>query len=132
MNRNEFENLSNMEKVRNQVIVGEDLTPFLKDRTLLYGYTCDRSTFHCYLKDMSIYTVVYKEDYTDIENPKHKEMRVINVTNNRDYVPDKRLYPECCDYQFCKVLKMKGIELLFTAFNIDRQVKDFYGFTLED
>lgn len=53
------------------------------------------------------------------------------VQSNQDYIPDKRLYPERCDYAFCKLLKRKGLYLPFTAFKDDVPKLDFYGFTLE-
>lgn len=41
-------------------------------------------------------------------------------------------YPETCDYEFCKLLKERGISLPFTGFNEKRTLRDYYGFTLED
>ncbi len=105
-----------------------------EDRTLLYGYTMERSTFHVYLKDMKIHTVVYNTDYSG-DNPKPKNMIEVEVISNHDYIPDKRLYPERCDYEFCKLLKGNNVHSLpFTTFDTDRHIdkSDFYGFTLED
>lgn len=34
---------------KDKLITGDDLVNE-RDRTLLYGYTCDRKTFHVYLK----------------------------------------------------------------------------------
>jgi hypothetical protein len=60
-------------------------------------------------------------------------MRQIIVKSNYDYVPDKRLYPERCEYHFCRMLKEKGVHLPFTTWNddVDGNCK-YYGFTLED
>ena len=105
-----------------------------KDRTLIYGYTCERNTFHVYLKDMQIHTVAYNTDYSG-DKPKVKNMVEFAIKSNHDYVPDKRLYPECCDYEFCKLLKERNVRFLpFTTFDTDRHIdeSDFYGFTLED
>ena len=108
-----------------------DLEPFVKDRTLLYGYTCERNTFHVYIKDKQIHTVIYDMDYSqNISRPKN--MREVVVKLNTDYIPDKRLYPERCDYVFCKMLKEKGISLPFTIWHDDIEEKTFYGFILED
>lgn len=91
MKRKDFEMLSAI-KIKERIIN--------KDRTLLYGYTCNKKNFHVYMKNMKI-------------------------------VPDKWLYPEYCDYRFCKLLKNHGIELPFTAYQEERPIKDFYGFTIE-
>lgn len=114
----------------NDLIKVEDLSD-TKDRTLLYGYTCSRKTFHVYLKNNEIHVILYNEDY-DEKNVKPKNMRELFIKTNCDYIPDKRLYPEACDFDFCKLLKEKDISLPFTVFNTDRPIQDFYGFTLED
>lgn len=129
MTKEDLEKIYHIEKVKEKVITGKDLKPFLKDRTLLYGYTCERKTFHVYMKDMKIHTVIYDTDFSEkIQKPIH--MKEVEIKSNYDYVPDKRLYPECCDYQFCRLLKRLGIELPFTTYQEDRPVQDFYGFTL--
>lgn len=128
MTKKEFKEIDKSEE---NLISAEDLKPFVKDRTLLYGYTCDRKNFHVYLKNMEIHTVVYGLDYSTGE-VKPKDMREIPVVANHDYIPDKRLYPEACDYQFCKLLKNCGFDLPFTVFTGTRPVREFYGFTLED
>ena len=40
------------------VINIDDLTN-QKDRTLLYGYTCERDSWHVYIKNHKIYTIFY-------------------------------------------------------------------------
>lgn len=114
-----------------------NLRPYVYDKTLLYGYTCERETFHVYIKNEKIYVVVYYQDYSQ-DKIRPKNMRQLRVTSNHDYVPDKRLYPERCDYEFCRLLKEKGIDLPFTNWNdnIKTDLEDtrypYYGFTLED
>ncbi|PWM31537.1 MAG: hypothetical protein DBX58_06335 [Clostridiales bacterium] len=44
MTKNEMELIYNIEKEKEKVLKAEALKPFLKDRTLLYGYTCERKT----------------------------------------------------------------------------------------
>lgn len=100
----------------------------LKDtsnRTLLFGYTCDRETWHVYIKDAMIYTVCYYAAAPTLE---------INVTTDHGYVPDKRLYPARCDYEFCCLLRERGVTLPFTTFDA-REIKQlndngYYGKTL--
>ena len=60
-------------------------------------------------------------------------MREVTVISNRDYVADKRLYPERCDFEFCKRLTEKGIRLPFTVWNEKVNLANaYFGFTLED
>lgn len=133
MRKEWFEKLSEIDKA-NEVVIGiQELRPYIYNRTLLYGYTCERETFHVYLKDQKIYTVVYKTEYSR-GAPMPKNMRQIEVNSNRDFVPDKRLYPERCDYHFCRALKERGIDLPFTHWSeeIEPNEKGYYGFILED
>lgn len=129
MDKLEYEMLESIERKEEEIICVEDLKPNLKDRTLLYGYTCERETFHVYLKDEEIHVVAYYNDYSS-DKVKPKNIREIVVKTNNEFVPDKRLYPETCDYDFCKLLKLKNINLPFTSWNDNRDKKDFYGFTL--
>ena len=106
-----------------------------KDRTLLYGYTCDRETFHVYQKDYKIHVVIYKTKHSESDGVIKEipvNMREVQIKSNYDYVPDKRLYPETCDYLFSQRLKERGINLPFTFYNEDRPKQKFYGFTLDD
>ena len=127
MKKEEFEKLSEIKKSENLITVKDLVNK--QDRTLLYGYTWSRETFHVYLKNLEIHTIIYQMDYIT-----HKpiNMREILVDSNYKYIPDKRLYPETCDYEFSKLLKENGEALPFTCFNEDREVSDFYGYTLED
>jgi hypothetical protein len=132
MKKEWFERLSNIGKHNEQPIGIAELRPYIYNRTLLYGYTCERETFHVYIKNKQIYVIVYNTEYYR-GGPRPVNMRQIEVKSNRDYVPDKRLYPERCDYHFCKLLKEKGIDLPFTAFTEGFNWDGTYcGFTLED
>lgn len=92
-----------------------------QDRTLLFGYNLDRSTWHVYLKDGEIITVKY-------EGWKQEPvLERIEVTENRLYLPSKRLYPACCDFEFCSLLKMAGCNLVFTFYESDCDKIQFYG-----
>lgn len=122
------EDYEKLERKREEIIGVEDLRD-VQDRTLLYGYTCERETFHVYIKDKEIHVVVYKNEYSN-DGITPKGMGEIKVSHNRDYIPDKRLYPEACDYDFCRLLKEAGIYLPFTGYQSDREKEDFYGFTL--
>lgn len=120
MNKEQYKKLTTIDS--NKIIDAYDLTN-MEDRTLLYGYTCERNTWHVYLQKNRIYTVIYKWN----EEPEEWE-----ITHNCQYIPDKRLYPECCDYEFCKLLKEKGFSLPFTIWDDDNKRENtiYYGKTL--
>lgn len=129
----DYERLKNLDLIKEKVICGDDLFPYLKDRTLLFGYTLERETFHVYLKDKTIHTIIYKLRYrNDDMVGVPMDMREIFVGSNRDYVPDKRLYPAKCDYMFCTLLKLHDVSLPFTVWTEPTEKSDFYGFTIED
>ncbi len=134
MKKEWFEKLSEIDKA-NEVIIGiPELRPYLYNRTLLYGYTCERETFHVYLRNQQIYVVVYERDFS-AGGRRPKNMRQIEVKSNRDYIPDKRIYPEMSDFHFCTLLKERGIELPFTSWvggDYETDDRGYYGFTLED
>ena len=129
MTLKELEFLKNINKI-NELITAKDLLN-TKDRTLLYGYMCTRETFHVYLKNNEIHTVIYSRDYSE-NSIKPKNMREISIKSNANYIPDKRLYPETCDYEFCVLLKERDIYLPFTTYDEKRPLCNYYGFTLED
>ena len=138
LTKESFEKLVQADAEKAVIITAVELEPYIANRTLLYGYTCERKTFHVYLKNNKIYTVVYENDYST-GKAKPKNMRQIVVSSNHDFVPDKRVYPERSDYIFCKLLKEKGIELSFASYpdsllggNYNYKYYKYYGFTIED
>lgn len=95
------------------------------DRTLIWGYTPDRHSFHVYLQDATIIRLVYPLD----GNP--------DVQVGADFLPDtlvpsKRVYPDASDGEFCRILQEHGVHIPFTEFRTDRAAKRFHGQTLED
>jgi len=86
-----------------------DQTP----RTLAYGYTCERDSFHVYIQDGAINKVVYRfaEPASVLIEHKHEREGLLLT----ECVPDKRLYPELCDFAFCALLKARGVEMSFTT-----------------
>ncbi|GAB6464345.1 hypothetical protein CON36_32320 [Bacillus cereus] len=117
MNVREFEKLKKIQKEKEQVLTIDDLTN-KEDRTLLYGYTCEKETWHVYVKNNAIYTLV---------NPYGNNVEYVEIESNQEYVPDKRLYPERCDFEFCSLLKQKGIYLPFTTWQDDIKEETYYG-----
>lgn len=51
----------------------------------------------------------------------------VYVKTNNDYIPNKRLYPKCCDYEFCKLLKEYEFIIPFTTYNKEREYSQYYG-----
>lgn len=123
MNSEEYNLLKEIEKLPEKLVDVEMLAPFLSDRTLLYGYTCDRDTWHVYIKDKKIHKVIYKYKEKPVEYP---------IESNYDYIPNKRLYPETCDFLFCKLLIKLGYDLPFTTWNNEREEKRYYGKILDE
>lgn len=94
------------------------------DRTLAYGYTIERETFHVYLMNGIIHRVIYNSDK---ELLAHRSGRSLPV---KLLVPNKRLYPETCDLNFCELIHPyfeDGLPL--TTYNSNRPVSEdgFYG-----
>ena len=92
------------------------------DRTLLYGYTVDRETVHVYLHTGYVRRIVYNERTRVLP-----EVPQTFFTTLDSVVPNKRLYPEACDYDFCAYLKRNGVHLPFTTFNQTREPEQFHG-----
>ena len=97
------------------------------DRTLLYGYTRERNTIHVYLRDGFINVFRYTYNKDELWYDVGKQIKLDSYL-----IPNKRLYPECCDKEFCELIFSKGIELSmsFTTFNEKRENKVFYGDTI--
>lgn len=112
-----------MNRKQHELLMGRKVIEFAdlqdkSERTLLWGYTCDRASFHVYVKDEEIKVVMYFSD---------KDIEELNIQYNSQYVPDKRLYPEACDYEFCSLLAQDGVNLPFTTFNDEREPKQYHG-----
>jgi hypothetical protein len=103
------------------VDVMSDMTP----RTLAYGYTCDRETFHVYLDEKGLINrLVYRSDETVVSHSAQKGFPADEL------IPNKRLYPEACDFEFCeKLLPLLEYGLPFTSYNEKREAKLYHGKT---
>jgi hypothetical protein len=82
-----------------------------RDRTLLYGYDTDRRTWHVYQMGGWLTRVIYIGS-----NPEPEKTLSAERLDARYLVPNKRLYPEACDYFFCRLLKSIEINLPFTTY----------------
>ncbi|MGD1524229.1 hypothetical protein [Vibrio owensii] len=94
-------------------------------RTLLWGYTADRDSFHVYLDGTGIiHRVIYTRaggEHVILSHMKGIELKAELL------VPNKRTYPEATDFEFAKLLKDKGIRVSYTSYKEDREESDFYG-----
>jgi|ERR1035437_8890995 hypothetical protein len=120
MNRETFEEFQKLVEQPEQSI---NITQFLfdkNDRTLLYGYTTDRYSFHVYIEDGEIVKHIYNTIQTLFVC-----RRAAHILST--LVPNKRVYPETCDADFCYLLRSHGIRIPFTTFNDDREPQKYYG-----
>lgn len=124
-------------KLNRSVVRGSDLadrTP----RTLVFGHTSGAEVFHCYLdEDALIHVVVYKSRtlYRDIAE--HQLFFVgVEDTDGIDptkCVPSQVAYPEACDFEFCALLKTRGVDVPFPQMSGSRQYPTpFSGLTLPE
>lgn len=94
------------------------------DRTLLWGYTTERCSWHVYLQNRQIHHIVY--DWNDEIHFQASGVRF----ESESLVPNKRLYPEACDAEFCGLLLQQGINLPFTTWDDRRLPLQFHGRTV--
>lgn len=95
-----------------------------EDRTLLYGYTTERATWHVYQQGGLLHKVIYIGS-----NPGFEFTEVAEKIDARHPIPNKRLYPEACDFIFCWEVKRRDVHLPFTNFGgtkVDPN-KQFHG-----
>jgi hypothetical protein len=142
MNQTQLDWLSRKPKIKISEL--EDCS----DRTLLYGrikketagYAGEHNlSFHLYIKQEMFHFTAYETNtrvplgvvfksfkYRDEITPD----MIITSGINMKYI--QHFYPECCDYEFCTLLKSKGIILDFKNLDKDRPTKIYYGILYED
>jgi hypothetical protein len=95
-------------------------------RTLVYGYTLDRSSFHVYLDSEGLlHRRIYKKETKRNEHISATEVESYKI------VPSKRTYPECCDFEFAMLMGYKSVDLNFTTFNPNIKPQQFHGLTAD-
>lgn len=104
---------------------------YLKDRkprTLLYGYTVERHTFHLYMgDDGQLHRVIY--DHRNLlVNVKHESEGL----ELEECIPNKQLYPEACDFVFCGYLMSFGLKLPFNTWTARDEARVWHGLKLEE
>ena len=120
MNKKQYNKLSQLTIEPNKFSVSDLIDK--SERTLLWGYTCDRDSFHVYLYGGKINLYVYS--YHEQSVIKFASATALELDS---LIPNKRVYPEASDYEFCKKLLDSGVHIQFTTFNENREPKQFYG-----
>jgi hypothetical protein len=122
VNREEYLSLNRLDPGATVVHV-DDLTG--PDRTLLYGFTVNRDTWHVYLRAGRIHRLVYTARGVVLDHRAQESWDAVRL------VPDKRTYPESTDLGFAQLLKRKGVFVSYLPFDEARyeKVKDnlFHG-----
>lgn len=111
----DFAQLNKLEQALTPPVVSVEQLADRTPRTLLYGYDTERHTWHVYLdEDGHIHRLLYDVGDTPLM---HAAGPAGGCIENRQYVPNKRLCPESCDYEFCMLLRQTGESLPFTGFD---------------
>lgn len=103
-----------------QLIAQSSATPMVSiaelpkgfEGTLLYGFTCERHTFHVYVKDEVIHAVTYNFEEEIITHTSGKEVYAGSC------VPDKRVYRQPTHFFFMELLAKKGFTPSVTESNL--------------
>lgn len=125
MDRQQLESLKEVEEVGRAIHLstrdygGNERDP----KTLLYGYDCDRNTHHVFQDHYgNIYVYVYRPNGVKDETVISKvDVSGDGIKDLQELVPNKRLYPQYCDFIFCSYLKERGVHLPFTTYEEPRQ-----------
>ena len=125
MNKEQYKSLKNS----NCVICVDDVSNPLEDKTLLYGYTLDRDTFHVYVMDGTLHRIIYNRPSNILI--KYDAGDSIDIDK---LIPSKRVYPQYSDFEFCQILIERGATIPFTTFDEEVGYPDvpFYGLTHND
>lgn len=145
MNHEQFKQLQAAPHETN--LLGIDDLANRTPRTLIFGYTVDRDTFHVYLgADGLIHILLYSELWAPEDSNDDRPRFLIlshtvgengGVTDNARFTPSKRIYPESCDLEFCQVLRRYSVNLPFTTYSENSDAKrlerfgGYAGYTFE-
>lgn len=121
MNPTQYELLNSTIRPEPQVVTAKCMYN-QAERTLVYGYTADKDTLHVYLEAGVIHKVVYNFKG---ELLLHKTER--DGLMYAECAQAKRIYPETCDFDFCALLKRRGVALSFYVWANNRELAAFYG-----
>ena len=100
MNREQYEELTKPPRVAGPIRAIDFIGA---EHTLLYGYTCNRETWHVYWKGDLIHVLVHDHAGKVLEHAKAAEWTPSAL------VPDKRVYPESTDPAFARMLRVSSM-----------------------
>lgn len=136
MNVEKFETLVDLQLRKSYPMLDLDEMHDKSDRTLLYGVTIDCHCWHVYMKNGTIWVVSYQFVGGEHTHKLINDFALIDRGRADVVIPNKRLNPERCDFDFCKLLISKGLVLPFTAYDDKAESvfrgKKFVGKTRED
>jgi hypothetical protein len=97
-----------------------------EDRTLLYGYTCTRETFQVYKLGGGLHILIYDRPTNVLRHVRGVSLPAVSC------VPDKRVYPESCDFEFATLLHAQQVSIPFLPFDraryYDVEHRQFHGY----
>ena len=97
-------------------------------RTLLRGISISSLEWHVYLdENFRFWCIVYPSNCSNMRCAKYTRMLganprisdLLNIVNSPTLPPKEALdllYPDCCDYEFCRLLILKGVSLSFDLY----------------
>ncbi|KQO98292.1 hypothetical protein [Leifsonia sp. Leaf264] len=94
------------------------------ERTLVYGYTPERDSFHMYLLGGQIHLHIYSHAKVSLF---HEAAPKWNPEFLR---PNKRAYPQFTDFEFAVLMKRLDWALEFANFEEPNRPGPFYGLVL--
>lgn len=85
-------------------------------RMLIYGYNLDRKAYEVKLErtDAEYSTFSRPEFVITVDDVETYRATTINAHR---CIPDKRVYPERCDYEFCALLISRHIHIPFLSYS---------------
>lgn len=96
------------------------------DRTLIYGYTVERDTFHVYVKDGMLHRFIYRRNFTtDTEQVVSYESAA--TMRAEDLSPSKAIYWEHSDYEAAWFLATQDVYMHFKGATVGGQPAESRG-----
>lgn len=113
-----------------------EVDPDKGNRTLLFGYTVERDTFHVYLLDGTLHRVIYRGGATGREGAVLDHVAGESLGVNALY-PNKRAYPESTELAFVTLLSTRHeYDVALLPFDAEREARvsgrAFHGLVVDD
>lgn len=125
MNKEQYRTLECSTQKKDEVSIDELIDR--SDRTLIYGYTIDRETFHLYLENGQFNLAIYDAYDCLVKSARGKAQMSVS-----DCRPSKRAYPERSDFEFAMLMKKKEANITFTTFSKVNKEGRFHGKRVEE